>query len=195
MSSITSLGRSSGFPVLENMAFFKGFQNPRIPSYFSNTHLMISALNTKTWNHELSTNSLDRFGSWWRNKDWWVLQCLQFLSHVLQRNPQVESHWSLPHPQHSTSWKQVQVDWSWWLLQDYLDHCKLRSQNKRHENIKQRKWPLMSVVPPTRNNNQSDSILFCKLLFQLISSFDFFQGFVAVWCVFEIMVSLLSTSK
>jgi len=39
MSSITSWGRSNFFPVRENMAFFKGFQNPRIPSYFSNTHL------------------------------------------------------------------------------------------------------------------------------------------------------------
>jgi len=39
MSSMTSWGRSNLFPLRENMAFFKGFQNPRIPSYFSNTHL------------------------------------------------------------------------------------------------------------------------------------------------------------
>jgi len=40
MSSMTSWGRSNCFPVRENRALFKGFQNPRNPSYFSNTHLI-----------------------------------------------------------------------------------------------------------------------------------------------------------
>jgi len=32
-------GRTKGFPVLEYIVFFNGFQNPRMPSYFSKIHL------------------------------------------------------------------------------------------------------------------------------------------------------------
>jgi len=39
MSSMMCWGRSNAFPLRENMHFFKGFQNPRIPSYFSKIHL------------------------------------------------------------------------------------------------------------------------------------------------------------
>src|SRR5690242_13453965 len=42
MASRMCWGRLNFLPCLENMAFLSGFQNPRMPSYFSNSHLCLS---------------------------------------------------------------------------------------------------------------------------------------------------------
>ena len=96
MSSITSWGRSYCFPVRENMALFKGFQNPRTPSYFSNTHLIISlSVKYYDWDDgsQRITNWWDWWKNWWKNKHWWVPQYPQPPWLVCQRIQEEGNHW------------------------------------------------------------------------------------------------------
>ena len=125
MSSITSWGRSNFVPLRENMAFFKGFQNPRIPSYFSNTHLKRKGPEIGNWikgkGAKKNTNGWDRCENWWRNKDEQVLQYLQSPWYVWWRCSQEVLHWSWIHHLWSFHLESIPFDVVWLLLPNWIN--------------------------------------------------------------------------
>jgi len=194
MSSITSCGRSNRLPVRENMAFFKGFQNPRIPSYFSNTHLNPKgkALGQKNLNSKgiLPIGWIDsRVGEETRIDRFPNIFNLNNMFGKITIRRFIADHCSF------FNWDHL-IDQFWPNLFDCCcqtgkDKDSKMDERDRYDECK----PGQGIVPPTRNNDQCDSILVCKFLFQLISLLNFFQTLVRICCVFDVVMPFLSARK
>ncbi len=175
MSSMTSWGRSNLFPSLEYTAFFKGFQNPRIPSYFSNTHLItplsVKNMMAEVYGSQKNTNWWDWWKNWWKSKHWWVPQYPQPPWLVYQRIQEEGNHWwefLLPP---STLCESDLVDVIWLLLLNCV--FIMLWGMKRWRAYDGWRLPFELSVPPTRDSDQCDSGLSCEFLFHFISSLLF----------------------
>jgi len=193
MSSMTSWGRSNCFPVRENRALFKGFQNPRNPSYFSNTHLI------RHWS--VKQDGWDVMGV----KNYQLVGLMEELVKkqalmgspisstsltCLSKNPGGgESLMGIPSSTFNIVWIRS-------------GRCNLMLAAKLCVfvmllGIGMKRWwrwvglPFTLSVPPARNSDQSDSFLGNQGLFQLISVFYLLQRNIGIWSNFKVVMPLL----